>query len=377
MEITIIGWYGTETIGDRAILAGIFRILSETFGFYSVRLGSLFPFYTQRTLLEDNDFYKIASQNTNLCIKLFDTRNPFELRHNITHSDLLLVGGGPLMDLQEMSMLEFAFNTASRYKIKCAVLGCGWGPLKTEKAKSIARKLVDESNLVIFRDNISKEQAIKCGCDPQKISTIIDPAFIACSIYLDNPSFRTNDYVCINFRDVALEGNNYLDKAISLDFFTTFVSDILSNFKLPIHLVPMHNFFIGGDDRIILTKIAQTIVSDNVTVIQKPLSLKQTMDEFYNAAFCVGMRFHSVVLQTVLNGRNFIVDYTDSQSGKIIGMMKSLGIDNEYKNQYISLCSLDSKFKINLNTIKKYSIPKIQLQQYLNDYCNLTKLLIK
>lgn len=29
MKITIIGWYGTETIGDRAILAGLFSFLTN------------------------------------------------------------------------------------------------------------------------------------------------------------------------------------------------------------------------------------------------------------------------------------------------------------------------------------------------------------
>ena len=29
MNICILGWYGTETIGDRAILAGIISLLSN------------------------------------------------------------------------------------------------------------------------------------------------------------------------------------------------------------------------------------------------------------------------------------------------------------------------------------------------------------
>ena len=102
MEITIIGWYGTETIGDRAILAGIIRVMSEVFPSYSIRLGSLYPFYTERTLHEDQGFYNEVSLNKLLSIAIFDSKDPVQLRNNIKHSDLLVVGGGPLMDLKEI-----------------------------------------------------------------------------------------------------------------------------------------------------------------------------------------------------------------------------------------------------------------------------------
>ena len=376
MEIAIIGWYGTETIGDRAIFAGILRILSESFGLFSVRLGSLYPFFTQRTLLEDYDFYKIAARNNNLSIKIFDTRNPSDLKHNIKHSDILMVGGGPLMDIQEMSMLDFSFIVASHYKLKKVLMGCGWGPLKTEKAINIARKLICKSDLVIFRDTISKEQAVKHGCENAKISSIIDPAFIACCVYMDYSSARLNDHISINFRDVAVEANHYQNKRIPLEVFSNIVGNILSVSQLPIHLVPMHYFFIGGDDRIILNKIAHKISSDKVTVVQKPMSLKQTMDEFYHSAYCIGMRFHSIVLQTALNGKNYIVDYTDPSNGKIMGMMKKLKMEDEYKSRYFSLSTSDFFPIKDITEVKQFSIPNELMQQYQNEYIKLASRLI-
>ncbi len=45
VKIAIIGWYGTETIGDRAILAGILSILNKAYGAYDVKLGSIYPFF--------------------------------------------------------------------------------------------------------------------------------------------------------------------------------------------------------------------------------------------------------------------------------------------------------------------------------------------
>ena len=310
MEITIIGWYGTETIGDRAILAGIFRILSESIVDYSVRLGSLFPFFTQRTVIEDNDFYKKVSKNDKFAIKIFDSRNPRELRKNIKHTDILMVGGGPLMDLQEMAMLDYAFNLASQFRKKIVLMGCGWGPLKTNRCINIARRLIDLASIVIFRDETSKEQAVKNGCDKSKIHSIADPAIFACHHFIQNIlSSRSEDYIAINLRDVSLEGKHYADNPVPQKFFIDVIESVISQTDVPIRLVPMHNFFIGGDDRVFLNGIKQNFSSKNVIVEQVPMSLYETMEKFYHAKACVGMRFHSVLLQSILNGNNYILDY--------------------------------------------------------------------
>ena len=57
LKATIIGWYGTETIGDRAILAGIIRLLSEVASDIVIELGSLSPILSERTLRDDGHFF--------------------------------------------------------------------------------------------------------------------------------------------------------------------------------------------------------------------------------------------------------------------------------------------------------------------------------
>lgn len=373
MEITIIGWYGTETIGDRAILAGIFRILSESIGDFSIRLGSLFPFYTQRTVIEDDRFYKKASKNEKFKIKIFDSRNPYELRKSIKHTDVLMIGGGPLMDLQEMTMLDYAFYLASQYKKKTVLMGCGWGPLKNNNCINIARRLIDKASIVIFRDDTSKKQAIENGCNKSKIHSLVDPAFVACYAFKENAGEANCNHISVNFRDVSLEGDHYYNGSNTSDVFVAIIKNVLEQSSMPIHFVPMHTFFIGGDDRVFLLDLANRIDSDRIKVIQTPLSVEETMSDFYNAAYCVGMRFHSIVLQTALNGNNFIVDYTSPDNGKIIGMMKKLDIESIYKNRYFSLYSEEKMPKINLSQIHTYNLPSSIINESINVYCELVK----
>ena len=53
LKATVIGWYGTETIGDRAILSGILRLLSEVASDITIELGALYPILSERTLRDD------------------------------------------------------------------------------------------------------------------------------------------------------------------------------------------------------------------------------------------------------------------------------------------------------------------------------------
>ena len=377
MEIAIIGWYGTETIGDRAILAGIIRVMSEVFSSFDVRLGSLYPFFTERTLHEDGAFYDEISQNKLSSITIFDSRKPIQLRNNIKHSDLLIVGGGPLMDLMEMSMLEYAFLFAKRKRVKTMLFGCGWGPLKNKNTIGKAARLVELSDCVVFRDDVSLNQCLSlCPEYSSRVSSSIDPAFFACDYFIHHVGkSREQGHIAINFRDVSLEGDHYIEKGVSEEMLCALVRDIATQTELPVDLVPMHSFFIGGDDRVILNRIAGKVALANVKAVQSPLGLYDTMGRFYHAKLCVGMRFHAVVLQTMLNGNNYVVDYTDPSIGKIVGMMEKMGMKDFYGRRYFSLHTGNMLFAVDLFRENRFEYDPTVIEDYLGQYVNCLKML--
>lgn len=94
------------------------------------------------------------------------------------------------------------------------------------------------------------------------------------------------------------------------------------------------------------------------------------MNLFANAKVCIGMRFHSVVLQTVLNGKIYIVDYTDPEKGKIIGMLKQINAVNQYRERYESLfydfslkidSPLESRFIVSDKALEEFEIRYVSL----------------
>ena len=363
LKATIIGWYGTETIGDRAILAGIIRLLREVASEIVIDLGSLYPILSERTLRDDGLFYEQCAHQSRLRINLFDSQNCQQLEHSIRHSDVTIMGGGPLMDIEQMYMVEYAFSDAKRKKKKTILLGCGYGPLEKAETTRCANRILDMADLSIMRDTNA----------PHATATNqIDPAAFACLEFRKrHPEEKTGGYYAINIRDVKAAGghyptNNDLDKYL-IDWIQHFVNET----DKPIRLVPMHTFSVGCDDRIILNRIAKAIHSPKVEVLTFPPSLEETMGIYRNASLCIGMRFHAVLLQTILNGNNIILDYTDPRNGKIIELMRQLDMEDFYRGRYLSVSQVHSDITLNPFKDKPYEVETARIEQFSNTYTDL------
>lgn len=375
MKIVIIGWYGTETIGDRAILAGLFNVFSESFDTFEVKLGCLNTLLPERTLNEDGNFYLKCSNQRLHNISLFDSRKQKELDGAISWSDIVLIGGGPLMEIEAMYMLLYAFKKAKKMGKKCVVAGCGMGPFKTSVMVNTAIQIVNHSDATVFRDNNSQEFYIKNTQEKKDTLSLIDPAAIASLFYLDH--FHTDgikDYIAINFREPPMSEYAGL-KGLNASFFSDIVKNVANNFCEKIRLVPMHSYAIGGDDRLFLNRVARISKVNNLIVDNRPLSLEGTMKVYHNATFCIGMRFHSVLLQTILNGRNIILDYTDPQNGKIVSFLRQLRIKDSIGDRYVSI--VDNKRNLALtnvntkDTITNLGVVRAMKDRYVKSFKNL------
>ena len=363
LDITIVGWYGTETIGDRAILAGIIRIFCEVSSNIAIHLGSLYPVLTDRTLHDDGCFFEHCARQSQLHIELFDSQSQHQLEHAIRHSEALVVGGGPLMDIAQMYMVEYAISYARRKKIKTIVLGCGYGPLVQTETIESANRIINFADLSITRDN---------NAPFATLSNQIDPAAFACMEFLNiHSEQKTNDYYAVNLREITPTDSHYHISSNTEERLTCFLKDILNTSDKHVRLVPMHTFSIGGDDRIILNRIAQKINSSRIEVITFPPSLEGTMEIYYNACLCIGMRFHSVLMQTLLNGNNLILDYTHPQKGKIIGFMRQMDLIELCQDRYFSLCQASANIQLLLDDLKPLPINRRIIEQSFSSYVNL------
>ncbi len=381
MKITILGWYGTETIGDRAILAGLISFFNKSYDEFEIKLGSLYPFFSQRTINEDYSFYKEII-GKDIKIDIFNSKDSNELDNAIKTSDLVAMGGGPLMDLGELFMVEYAFKKAKKFGIKTALLGCGVGPLFHEKYRKSVLNISLNSDITILRDNKSKDnleeiyKEFNKSFDAKLVETSYDPA-VECTLEFNKLHTTINeDYIAINLREFPLEYSKNSDsKNINeeLKFFIQGVADKFSDRE--IRLIPMHYFHIGGDDRVFLNSIALELKKENIKVQNVNLTLRKTMETYSNAYFNIGMRFHSVVLQTISSGKNYVLDYTEPKKGKIYGFLSDIDKNNFYDERYISLQddkitaeiikNTDDKFLTNDDLVRRLSVYTEKLKEIL------------
>lgn len=374
-RITILGWYGTETIGDRAILDGIFITLNDVFGKFKVYLASLYPFFSERTLLEDEGYYKISAPGIE--IEIVDECRKKELYRAIKKSDYVLMGGGPIMDLNQLTIISDAFRYAKRCKKITAIFGAGLGPLKGKYYICETERLLKYSDYIFLRDELScnlvKElygECFTCEC-------FGDPAIISIKKYKDHNKSSKAQYSVCNLREYP-EGE-YGEVSYSVQDTLLDILDGFAEKSKRVILVPMHTFDIGGDDRVFLSYMKNSLERKNIEMLEHPISLAETYEMFFNADTCLGMRYHSVVMQTILNGNNYIVDYTDPQNGKIAGFLKTFHLEECYQSRYLNLKKQIAKrndfFCCNYNDRNVCDLEQ-QCNNVLDRYCTFWKSLL-
>lgn len=383
MKITIVGWYGTETIGDRAILGGLLKSFSDTeVNEIHISLGCLNPFYSQRMVTEDARFFREITNNKLKSLEIFDSKDAKALKCCIKFSDLLVIGGGPLMDLPELNMLEYSFKVAKKLNVKRAILGCGVGPLFLKNNRALVGRIVKLSNLTILRDNASREFLLDIKkefgfkIDDNNIHVNFDPAVNCTFGYLSSLnkpiSYQDkDDYIAVNLRSFPKEYDGKGTTRNINEELTNFISDLADKYNdKKIVLVPMHYFHVGSDDRQFLNEIKITINKKNVEVQNEILTLEQTLSLYEHAYLNIGMRFHSVVLQTIVAGNNYILDYTEPNKGKIYGFISDVDSNDFYMNRYICLQNeVPSINELNsLNELERHDYNESAIKTSLNQY---------
>lgn len=363
MNICIVGWYGTETLGDRAILDGILAIFNELAGEYTCYLGSLYPFFTERTLHEDGLIYKKTAPGCE--IKIFDEKSKEDTRQAVMNSDYVIMGGGPVMELSEMKLIIRAFKMAKRAGKQTVLMGCGLGPLHTPEYYQLAAKLICLSDKVIWRDELSADFCREIS-GRSDIYVMDDPAIISAQKYKVNKVQDKRTEVAINFRAFPQEyGNN---KGLTMDKIRELLITLSELYE--VHLIPMHTFFIGGDDRHFFAEICNEELRKKISVQYIPQNLYQLYETYMNATACIGMRYHSVVLQTILNGNNYILDYTNPKVGKIRGFLQHKNLEEFYADRYFNM-QCEEEFdvakcvtQISQNKNYEYDIADCSLKKY-------------
>ena len=357
LRVCIVGWYGTETLGDRSILAGILTIYSKLSNNVDVKIASLYPFYTKRTLYEDIQFYNEIAPNVN--VSYFDFKNNNELRNTINNSNFIIMGGGPIMDLEQLEYVYQSFKYSKKLNKKTVLFGCGIGPLKEEIYKKITIKLISVSDLCIFRDYFAIDSLNQIhnefnkSYNTSKCHILFDPAILPPLFFREHCKKESGEGIVMNLRK--------FDEFLSNDFYNSVEEKLkklivyLSN-NNTIKMLPNHTFFVGGDDRLYFSELYLELPKRTIELTEKPLSLKETFEVISQSKYGIAMRYHAVLFQTILCGNNYILDYTEPGCGKMSGFINMIDGEEFYKSRYLNIQSFDSMLNLDDNIFDSSNI---------------------
>lgn len=334
-KVLIVGWYGTETAGDKAILWAIInRLRSRTNPPEQIHLSSLYPFISKWTIKEMN----LGG------VTVLETYSQ-EFEQICGEVDEVIVGGGPLMDIEALNHMLYACNSAAKTKALTRVEGCGIGPLISPIYTQVVSEILRLSDHITLRDQASTERCLKEFLITD-VETVPDPATDYVEYVKSRPELLKDVTPILGqARNVSCFlrewGRDYAGGMDELEYSTVkrefeaqlaeLVTFVAQSKDVDIHLLPMHTFHIGGDDRVFNRRLANNIsnfVEDTelkslVCFAREPISPLEILQSMYHAEFNICMRFHSVIFAETLGVPYLAIDYT--AGGKIKAFLHERG----------------------------------------------------
>jgi polysaccharide pyruvyl transferase WcaK-like protein/MoaA/NifB/PqqE/SkfB family radical SAM enzyme len=326
-QVLICGWYGTETLGDKAILGGIIQVLKACMPGCEIAVASLQPYVSEQTAMQMPELAGAAILPIHEAV-----------RHART-VDFMLFGGGPMMAINELADMEAMFKAAGRaLKI---VAGCGVGPMGDAHLNEAIARILSLSDVNIYRDERSLQAATRMGIDPAHSHVCEDPAFTWLQSQADSgaaPSADARPTLLLGLRDFPYEqyARDYSEsKALKIK--RSFEAGVISFLHTVVQAqgevrilpLPMCTNHFGDDDRWFYRALFRAHPElhkhMDLSYLERELAPQAYVQAFKSADFALTMRYHSLVFALGLGVPCLALDYTMGK-GKVDALAKSADV---------------------------------------------------
>lgn len=340
-KVLITGWYGTETIGDKAILGEIIHQLRSYNPNLKIIVSSIDMRVSWQTRIEMN------LDVTHILIT--------EMEKVLDHDsvDAVIMGGGPLMESSQIIPITKVFNKAALLGLQRVIYGCGVGPIHSHEMEIMISHIIKVSTVAFFRDQESLDYALRLGANPKSSILACDPAlFFVKRWYDDNPRNKTNkvQILATMLRKQTNEYNNsgnikrLNQQSISIlrDSIVTFSEKSSNDWQ--VSLFAMHAYWRGNDDRILNGEIIASLdnkIKDNTDLSY--MGLYKTLSLLRDSDLSIAMRYHGHIFSIAFAIPLLSIDYT-GKSGKVSNLMERIA----YKKYSITFNELEENCLVRL-----------------------------
>jgi len=366
-QVMICGWYGTETLGDKAILGGVVHAAQKALGDVDFTLVSLFPYVSEITRCQ-------------VCeLKDFRIVDPKEGVRLAVTMDWVIFGGGPLMAIDELADMEAIFRAANVEGVPTVIAGCGVGPLGAKWHNESLKNILSLASLRIYRDEASRTVAGKLGLDISTDIVAEDPAFTWLHNKRDGLSGippRDRKVLLLGLRDFpcaayARHLSSAECEAAKIRYEQTVLQALEAlasqHSDLVIRPLPMCTNHFGDDDRWFYRRLFRNNarLSDRLdsSLLGPELSLVEYCEAFRSAHVTLAMRFHSLVFALGLDTPSVAIDYTFGR-GKVHALAERFAVPCQ------GLADLDVDFIVR-EVNKLFVNPRPQAQGFVPEFADV------
>lgn len=304
-SVVLSGFYGFDNQGDDAILEAIVNEFKKINPLVRIKVLSNNPEKTRRVYDVDASY----------------RFNPFKVISTIKRSDMLISGGGSLLqDITSSRSLWYYLSVIKTSKIlnkKTVIYANGVGPIQKKFNRWLTKRILRNVNLITLRDKDSADYLAEIGIDKNKCIVRSDPVFLLeenkaeADIILQEIGLDS-EFIVVNLRPW-----------INDDRLLTEVSKTLRKLMDDGHkvlLLPMHM----SKDIEILKKLINITEHKNLYYYFEDMNVTTLMGIFSKAEMVVAMRLHGVIYSAAVHIKPFAISYDP----KVTSFMKS--IDSEY-----------------------------------------------
>lgn len=299
--VTIIGWWGSETVGDVAILGQLLDECTRVAKGRGLRIVSFAPAITRASLDE------LGRRDVKVV--------PVGLRSALTllRSHAVIVGGGPLMESPSMRVWMWRLRLVRIVGAQVVLYGNGIGPVRSAAASKAIRGILDAATHIALRDRASLEWAA-----PQlryrEAVLCVDPAWSYARARRHAGSPRRQNVLALALR---LPGKAYRAPDAEADADERFLATLAAVLnrlaqerELRFEGCVMHEGFADSDDRALYRRLRERLVHpDGLQVASGPHTVAHVIRTMETSAAALTVRFHGFVIAAATETPVVAVDY--------------------------------------------------------------------
>lgn len=307
-RLTIVGWWGSETVGDVAILGQLLDECDDVAPTAHVTVVSFDRDVSHATL---RDLDRAAVQLLDVGI-----RSAWAL----VAARCLIYGGGPLMESPSMPVWALRTRLARLAGARVMVYACGIGPLRTPRTERAVASIIRASTHVVLRDRISLDWTRALEGERDAIVSF-DPAFDYVRARTRTTSVRREGQLALALRTPPKSYLGDLDPTVGTDHFLDLVASALNTLgrerRLTLVGCVMHDGTDDSDDHAVYARLRTRLeFPERLQVAPGRHSVADVQRVLEGSQAALTVRFHAMIFALATDTPFVAVDYA-RPSGKV------------------------------------------------------------